>query len=536
MKKFILLLLLAITPLSLSKATAEIKPGQVVILYNSNVADSKELALHYAKARQIPGANIIGLNLLDQEEISHDYYNKNIRDPLRKTFSKLNWWIMGHERNGITHPTTCKISTIVCMRGVPYKIKRIPLPPKPKTAPKKIQSKNKPLPTEASVDSELTLLGVSNYPLAGPSQNAYFKKDTPFHKAKLPFIILVGRIDGPDYTICKNMIDDAITVEKQGLWGACYLDFALKAENKNLGDEWLERIATLNHNTGIPTVTDRNKQTLTTNYPMNDCAVYFGWYTQNRNGPLLNPKFSFRKGAIATHLHSFSARHLRDKNKTWSGPILARGAAATLGNVYEPYLPLINQYDIFYDRLLKGYTLIEAAYMSAPALSWQNLVLGDPLYKPFLHIDGSGDITYTDKDYRAIRLANTVWGEDQTTFLNKLNTAAEAADNSIIYEYLGLWHRHQKKNKEAIEYFKKSAATQLQNSDTIRQWLHIADIQRNTGKKQEAIKTLKEAAILAKKSPELLSIKALLNILDPPPPPPVKEPVRDSKSPNTKPH
>jgi len=51
----------------------------------------------------------------------------------------------------------------------------------------------------------------------------------------------------------------------------------------------------------------------------------------------------------------------------------------TLGNVYEPYLQMTHHFDIFQTRLLAGHTVVEAAYMALPVLSWQNVVLGDPL-------------------------------------------------------------------------------------------------------------------------------------------------------------
>jgi hypothetical protein len=82
-------------------------------------------------------------------------------------------------------------------------------------------------------------------------------------------------------------------------------------------------------------------------------------------------------------LHSYSANTLRSTTNNWCGPLIARGAAATLGNVYEPYLSLTANLDIFQDRLMSGLTLAESAYMSMRALSWMGVVIGDPLYRPY---------------------------------------------------------------------------------------------------------------------------------------------------------
>lgn len=43
----------------------------------------------------------------------------------------------------------------------------------------------------------------------------------------------------------------------------------------------------------------------------------------------------------------------------------------TVGNVYEPFLGACHRFDIFVDRLLDGYTVAEASWMSMPVLSWQ---------------------------------------------------------------------------------------------------------------------------------------------------------------------
>jgi len=180
--------------------------------------------------------------------------------------------------------------------------------------------------------------------------------------------------------------------------------------------------------------------------------------------------------------------------------------------------------DIFHDRLIKGFSLVEAAYMAAPTLSWQNVVLGDPLYRPFLHLEGSGELTDQDRDYRAIRIANERWGKQPDTLVQKLRTAAAAKNNGTIYEYLGLWHRHNEDNKIAIAFFDSASKKHLRESDQLRQWLYTADIHREAGNKRMAIQILRQANQMIPSIPESITTLAILNILDPPPPPPAKLP------------
>src|SRR5205809_7494921 len=104
----------------------------------------------------------------------------------------------------------------------------------------------------------------------------------------------------------------------------------------------------------------------------------------NVAGPFNQPG-RFVPGAIAAHIHSYSAATLRDENSGWAGPLVSRGAAATVGNVYEPYLELTAHLDILNDRLLHGFTFAESVFMSSRGLSWMGLALGDPLYRPYLN-------------------------------------------------------------------------------------------------------------------------------------------------------
>ena len=79
--------LLALAALALplpAQETAPIPPEAVAVLYNSNQDASKDLALHYAKQRQIPEDNLIGLPLSEDDRISRETYTTTLREPLRR--------------------------------------------------------------------------------------------------------------------------------------------------------------------------------------------------------------------------------------------------------------------------------------------------------------------------------------------------------------------------------------------------------------------------------------------------------------------
>jgi hypothetical protein len=51
--------------------------------------------------------------------------------------------------------------------------------------------------------------------------------------------------------------------------------------------------------------------------------------------------------------------------------------------VSEPYLHSFPEPRAFFAELYQGHCLVEAYYHTKPFNSWQLLLIGDPLYKPF---------------------------------------------------------------------------------------------------------------------------------------------------------
>jgi uncharacterized protein (TIGR03790 family) len=63
--------------------------------------------------------------------------------------------------------------------------------------------------------------------------------------------------------------------------------------------------------------------------------------------------------------------------------MLMAGITATLGPVAEPYLHTFPQPKAFFAELYNGSCLVEAYYRTNPYNSWQMVLVGDPLYRPF---------------------------------------------------------------------------------------------------------------------------------------------------------
>jgi len=505
---------------------APLGPNEVVVVFNSSVPESLKLAAIYREARNIPAANLIGLPMPVTPDVSRADYVSTIQNPLRLEFEKRGFWVRGKDRSNLIVPVSNKIRVLVTMRGVPLRIQPVP-EPAPEPAPKDAKNAKPPNEApnnpvagrdEAAVDSELALFGVEGVPIKGILDNKYFQSEKSIGEASLPFMVLTARIDAASMATCENMIHDAVETEAAGLWGRAYVDIANKFPE---GDKWLEGVVAENLRVGIPTVVDRFNDTFPKNYPMTEASLYYGWYDSNVSGPFLNPKFRFRKVAVAMHLHSFSAQQLSNPQQNWSAPLLEKGAAVTIGNVYEPYLQLTHQFDILHRRLLAGFTWVEAAWMAMPAASWQGIVLGDPLYRPFLQFDGRGKHLKADSDFLTLRRASIKWGDQPDELRTQLQAASETQNSGTISEAVGLRLLADAKPAQAAVWFRNAKEHYAKIEDKLRQDLNLIAIQRAspTGKAQ-AIQALRDAKARYGTIPEADALSAWLDILDPPPPPP----------------
>jgi uncharacterized protein (TIGR03790 family) len=486
------------------------RPATAVV-YNSSDAGSTELAKYYIKQRGIPEANLVGLKCQNTESITREVFQKDIEVPLRAAFAERKWWeIAKTPKDGLVSAKTT-MRVIAIMQGIPLRIGHQAIPKDPETGQEPV------IPGEenaASVDSELAALGVLEKLSKGMIVNPYFKGNVPFSKTGLTPMFLVGRIDGPTKAIAKRLIDDAIAVEKEGLYGKAYIDLAQKTQAGYAdGENWLLSSARTLELKGIPVIMDMWAPTLPSNYPMSDCALYLGWYTGNADGPFLNPAFRLKRGAVACHIQSFSAATIKSESLNWCGPLVAHGACGTLGNVFEPFLSFCAHLDIFTDRLVAGYTLSEAAWMSTPALSWMSVVIGDPLYRPFGTPHGGGDKKVA-ADYKALRLAMERWGkEDESPELNaKLQSMAEALKSPVIYEFLAL-HSQAGPNKDwpaAEKWFNLESKVTTSVEGLVRIQFLMADAMRRDGDTKQALKVLNAVAEKYPAFPEAVAARMLV--------------------------
>ena len=461
--------LLAVAVILLTAQTGSLlanPAAATIVIYNSNDPTSLELALYYAIRRNIPIARVLGLDCPTTEEISREDFNTKIATPLRKQFLAARWWDATSNSDSQSEITKTRIRFVAIIRGIPLKITHDRL-----IGPARHLQGMAPVVlarNDSSVDSEIAALGLPDFTPAGLILNPYFDRFTPILEDSMPAgLLLPCRLDAPTPETVRRMIDDSLATEKIGLWGWAYID------SRNLtspsdggyvdGDNWLRGITRQLRQRGMPVILDKSSETLPPDFPITDAALYYGWYAPEANGPFLDEDFKFRPGAIAVHLHSFSAATLRSISANWCGPLLELGAAATLGNVYEPYLVFTSHLSIFQDRLMNGFTLAEAGYMSQRSLSWAGVIIGDPLYRPFAAWDHFFDHSTAISPWREFRQITST--KNILDAVLPLHEAARRTRNSMFLEALGAAQMDAGHESAAVHSFR--SALKLASSPTI---------------------------------------------------------------------
>jgi len=504
-----------------ARAAEQPLAASTIIVYNKAALDSAELARFYAQRRGIASDHIVGLTCSTDEEITREEFDSNIAGPLREIFKTRNWWTMHETAEQRTVLTATSIRFVAVIKGVPLKIKPTSGPyPGDQPASGPVSDHN-----EASVDSELAVLGSFSRQISGPMRNPYFQSFKPIGELDNPVLLLVCRLDAPNAETVRRMIVDSIATEKKGLWGRAYVDGMHEtAAGYAIGEQWLAEIPVQLRKVGVPVVYDNSPAIFPDGYPMTDCALYYGWRTEKAAGPFAQSEFRFLPGAVAVHIHSFTAMTLRDPNANWVGPLLAKGAAASMGNVYEPYLQLTPHLDIFNDRLLHGFTFAESAYMSVRVLSWMSVMVGDPLYRPYaswlqIEVPSASAKRGTDwKIYHEFAVKNIT--RPAAEFRDLTWQTATSSHNCSMMEDVARMEEREGSLAAATSHLERARTCYRNGDDVLRVTLAEADAWTKQNDPKKALELVRDALQNAPDAPAASLLRKMEEDLKKPAPTP----------------
>jgi uncharacterized protein (TIGR03790 family) len=350
---------------------------QVLLVINSASDDSRRIGERYAASRDVPADQVVRLDLPLTDEISSRDFQQRLERPLAAWFTKTG--------------AQDRILYIVLTRGVPLRI----------AGTSGLEG------TVASVDSELTLLyrrlTGRPAPIPGRIDNPYYLGDRPIAAAQ-PFthesydIFLVSRLDGFSVEDVLGLIERGKTMSAPR--GTFVLDMKATLIDRG-GDAWLRSAAARLRELGFGdrVVLDESADVVT-----NQSHV-LGYYSWGSNDPAIHQRtfnLTFEPGALAGMYVSTDGRTFAPPPDTWqigswekrdsyyagspqslAGDLIHAGVTGIAAHVAEPYLDATIRPQILFPAYVRGLNLVESFYLAMPYLSWQTVVIGDPLCVPF---------------------------------------------------------------------------------------------------------------------------------------------------------
>ncbi len=472
-------------------AEADRRGTEVVVVFNSRLPESKDVAEHYAKRRNVPARQVVGLSLPTTETMTRTEYLDQLEGPLFRFLETNRFFTFGPATNraagaapntpAIRRLASATIRYAVLCYGVPLKIL-----PDPKLVEAGVDQLRPELQrNEAAVDSQLVLLPVheQNRPWTGPASNPFYGATNGALLNPTNGILMVSRLDGPSAVIARGLVDKAMEAETNGLWGRAYFDARGYTNGSYAqGDQWMRQAAQVARILGYEIELDDRPETFTAGFPMSQIAIYMGWYDQTVTGPFTRPTVEFMPGAFAYHLYSFAAQSIRGDANTWVATLLRKGATATFGATEEPYLGGTPDLSAFLSRwLIFKMSFGEAAWAGQAVISWQITVIGDPLYQPTLrptkeiHADlerrKSPLVEWTHLN--AVNL-NIVAGTTYKELVDYLGQTPATRQSAVLSEKLGDLHGAQNKLFDALDYWEVSLKRNPSPMQKLRLLLKLA--------------------------------------------------------------
>ncbi len=349
--------------------------GNLLLVVNESSAVSGQIGDYYAHKRAIPSENVLHVPMPATDQISRADYERTIEAPITRWFARTG----AHDR----------ILYIVLAKGVPLRI----------VGTGGLDG------TVASVDSELTLLyrrmAGTRAPILGRVDNPYFAGDAAITTLK-PFthqahdIFLVTRLDGFTVQDVLALIDRGAAPSREGKF---VLDEKATLVDRG-GDAWLQDAASRLASLGWH---DRILLDTTRNVASGERGV-LGYYSWGSNDPAIKIRhfdLAFVPGALAGMYVSSDGRTFKEPPADWkissldpkanfagspqslAGDLIRDGITGVAAHVAEPFLDATVRPDILFPAYVSGFNLAESFYLATRFLSWQTVIVGDPLCAPF---------------------------------------------------------------------------------------------------------------------------------------------------------
>jgi uncharacterized protein (TIGR03790 family) len=365
------LYLVSVVSWSEDRAFGQTALNERVLVIYSNAPESRAVAQYYLTRRRIPESHACRITVNSDSAIHVDEFERRVKAPVRKCLEAVD---------------KRKVLYIVLSYGTPYLL----------TLGDKTFALDQFV---ADIWDEYGPMrpgqqtGPHPYFGGAQSQGNAYEPFVPFtsyrEQPRAPNIYSVWRLDAPNASLAKGLVDKALLAEAQGLSGKGCFDLQYGgvdrlADNGSASGDWdIHQAAELARRAGFPVTEDQSPVEFGTPPAPLRCdsaALYAGWYSLNH----YNDAFTWNAGAIGLHLDSASAANPRG-GTNWSANAVKKGITITSGAVAEPFLTGLPHPDQVLLYLFQGANIGDALLRSTRWLKWMIVNIGDPLYRPFPH-------------------------------------------------------------------------------------------------------------------------------------------------------
>jgi uncharacterized protein (TIGR03790 family) len=323
---------------------------RVLVVINDASPEGVAIGRYYQLARTIPDTNVLHVTTTLSDDVSQEDYESQIAGPVSERLKSLKG-----------------IDFIVVTRGIPLRVAR----------------------GRYAVDSLLAGIDLPMKPIQSFTRDEfrratspYFRKDEPFSHAKFG-MYLCTRLDGYSIDDMKALVDRSLTAKpEKGLFFCDQQVYDRVSINDEIETE-MEQITKTLTARGFEA---QSEGTLAFVAPKEGMMAYWSSGSNDTHyTPAIYHALRFKPGSIAETNVSTSARSFHHVNggQSMIADLITQGVTGVKGYVDEPYTTACAKPDVLYDRYSRGYTLAESFYMASQLLKWKDIVIGDPLCRPY---------------------------------------------------------------------------------------------------------------------------------------------------------
>jgi uncharacterized protein (TIGR03790 family) len=330
--------------------------ANVLVVANSNIAASTQLAQAYMTGRHIPASNLVSVALTN---------NPSSWAMLQSDLQNLLFTPIANAIKN-AHNAGTRIDYVVLVYGVPYLIS---------DAGKTFDG--------YSVDGVITQTKTGTFPSFGGTGNPYFGQTTPFSSDTYN-MVLVTRLDGRSVADVNGLIQHGLQCDGTHPHGEFFFDVdPTKSDGYTIFNTAMQTAQSNLAAAGFNAQID-----LTTAFvaPPTPLIGYVSWGSNDAHFSIAAyHMLTFTPGGIAETAVSTSASHIRTVGGGQSqiADLITQGVTGVHGDVTEPFLSAIPDPPSVFGAYTAGRTLGESIWTGLSIIIWKEIVIGDPLCRPY---------------------------------------------------------------------------------------------------------------------------------------------------------